>query len=139
MKNHLNTQKPKLLVLMMALAFLSFSFISTRQTDKWVVPASAKNVKNPTKGDAENLAIAKSLYGQHCKSCHGKAGEGDGPKAAELDTFPGDFTAEEFHDQTDGEIFYKTTEGHGDMPSFKKKIPNDEDRWILIHYLRTLN
>jgi len=122
---------PLLLVLM---AFMS----AQQQAKPWNVPASAKNVKNPVKNDTENITIGKTLYAKHCRSCHGKAGEGDGTKAAELETFPGDFSVAKFQDQTDGEIFYKTSEGRDDMPSFSKKIPNKEDIWALVHYLRSL-
>ena len=105
---------------------------------KWVVPESAKKVTNPTKASEENITIAKNLFAKHCRSCHGKNGEGDGTKAAELKSFPGDFTTPKFQAQTDGEIFYKTTEGRDEMPEFKKKLPSDEDRWLIVHYLRTL-
>ncbi|NQV53359.1 MAG: c-type cytochrome [Flavobacteriales bacterium] len=105
----------------------------------WEVPDAAKNMKNPTSSsDKEGMAIGKSLYNKHCKSCHGSEGMGDGPKAGELDTDCGDFTMEEFQSQSDGSIFYKTREGRDDMPSFKKKITEEEDVWYIVNYLRTL-
>jgi mono/diheme cytochrome c family protein len=127
----------KLTVMFLALAILSFAPLQ-KKPKPWDAPESAKKAKNPVQNNAENLAIGKSLYAKHCRSCHGKAGEGDGTKAAELETFPGDFTTAEFQAQTDGEIFYKTTEGRDDMPEFKKKIASDEDRWILVNFVRTL-
>lgn len=107
------------------------------QNGNWSAPESAKALKNPTGNDKESLAIGKTLYAKHCRSCHGKSGLGDGTKAAELDTPSGDFSTEEFHAQTDGELFWKTTEGRDDMPTFSKKIPSDEDRWLLVNYMRT--
>ena len=117
-------------------AFSSFAFY--QQAKPWPVPEAAKKAKNPLKADQENISIGKSLYAKHCRSCHGKNGEGDGPKAAELKTFPGDFTTSDVQTQTDGELFYKTAEGREDMPSFKKKIPDTDDLWALVHYLRTM-
>lgn len=114
------------------LSFASF------QDKPWDVPEAAQNMKNPAKGSPDNINIGKTLYGKHCRSCHGKTGEGDGPKSAELKTAPGDFTSAEFQAQSDGALYYKTTEGRDDMPNFKKKIASDEDRWLIIHYLRTL-
>jgi hypothetical protein len=35
-------------------------------------------------------------------------------------------------------MFYKITEGRDDMPSFKKKIPEAEERWALVNFMRTL-
>jgi mono/diheme cytochrome c family protein len=83
------------------------------------------------------MDIAKQLYDKHCKSCHGKVGLGDGPKAKELDTKCGDFSSAAFQGQSDGELYYKTTFGRDDMPAYDKKIADDNDRWLLVHYMRT--
>jgi mono/diheme cytochrome c family protein len=32
----------------------------------------------------------------------------------------------------------KTSEGRKDMPAFKKKIPDAEELWSVVNYLRTL-
>jgi len=125
-----------LLTLFSALLLTAFSFISLQ--DPWEVPAKYKKMENPTKASKEDMVIAKGLWEKHCKSCHGKIGLGDGTKAKELDTKIGDFSKPEFQNQTDGELFYKTTFGRDDMPAYDKKIPSDEDRWLLVHYMRTL-
>ena len=104
----------------------------------WEVPAKYQQMKNPTKATPANIADGKLLYNQHCKSCHGKEGYGDGPKADGLDSEPGDFSSAEFQNQTDGVIFYKTSFGKDDMPVFTKKITEDEDRWNIVHYMRTM-
>jgi mono/diheme cytochrome c family protein len=118
--------------------FALFAFVSkTTQPKPWPVPDAYKNKINPLKGDAESLATGKTLYGQHCKSCHGTKGKGDGSKAAQLDTESGDFTLASFQSQTDGVLFYKTYEGRKDMPTFKKKISDANDIWSIINYMRT--
>ena len=132
------TYQIPVILLLLAMTVTVFSFTTIQDSKPWPVPEASKKMKNPVKNDSEAISIGKSLYAKHCKSCHGKAGEGDGTKAAELETFPGDFTSKEFKAQTDGELFYKTNEGRDDMPSFKKKIPNAEDVWSLVHYLRSL-
>ena len=104
----------------------------------WPVPDANKNMKNPVASNAESIAAGKTLYSTHCKSCHGTKGLGDGTKAATLKTESGDFTKADFQSQTDGAIFYKTSEGRDDMPKFKAKIPDADDRWSLVNYLRTL-
>lgn len=126
---------PLILTGMLSLAL--FSFNSVYQNSDWVVPEEAINMENPTDPE-EDLDYGKSLYDKHCQSCHGKEGYGDGSKAAELETDPGDFSSEEFQAQTDGSLFYKTTEGRDDMPTFAKKIPDAEDRWLIVNYLRTM-
>ena len=115
-------------------SILGLAFISSNQTDPWPVPDKYEKMDNPVKYDKK---LASSLWTKHCKSCHGKEGLGDGPKAAQLDTPSGDFTTEEFQSQSDGAMFYKTFEGRDDMPGYKKKIPDKEDIWQLVHLMRT--
>ena len=106
-------------------------------TSGWVVPAKYQTMKNPTDPKTD-LVIGKSLYGKHCKSCHGNEGYGDGTKAKEMKGDLGDFSSKKFQSQTDGAIFYKTTVGRDDMPAFNKKLSSDEDRWLIVNYMRTL-
>ncbi len=103
----------------------------------WPVPDKYNKMTNPLKGDAESITTGKAIWAKHCQSCHGKAGKGDGSKAAQLKTLPGDFTKSDFQKQTDGALFYKTLEGREDMPSFKKKIPDQEEIWAVVNYMRT--
>ena len=118
--------------------FTLFSFMpKTTFQDPWPVPDSYKNKVNPIKGDVASIATGKSLYTTHCKSCHGSKGKGDGPKAAQLDTESGDFTKATFQAQTDGSLFYKTEKGRKDMPSYKTKIPDANDIWAVVNFIRT--
>ncbi len=107
--------------------------------EPWDVPTKYVKMENPTDpDDSENLSIGKQLYMKHCRSCHGKTGLGDGTKSAELDTSPGDFSTAEFQGQSDGELYYKTVFGRDDMPNYEKKIPEEEDRWLVVNYMRTM-
>jgi mono/diheme cytochrome c family protein len=103
----------------------------------WNAPESAIKMKNPVKSDAGNLKEGKDLYAQHCKSCHGAKGKGDGPKAEKIDISCGDFTNAETAKKTDGELYWKTTEGRKPMPSYKEKL-SDQERWMVVNYLRSL-
>lgn len=126
------------LTLLSGILILFISLDSNGQNKPWNAPDAAKGKKNPVAGNASAIANGKALWSTHCKSCHGAKGMGDGPKAAQLDTEAGDFTKAGTQGQTDGSLFFKTTEGREDMPSFKKKIPDEEDRWALVNYIRTL-
>jgi mono/diheme cytochrome c family protein len=108
-----------------------------KTNDPWPVPDKYLKMPNPVKSDAESVANGKELWAKNCQSCHGKSGKGDGPKAAQLKTTPEDLSKAEIQKQPDGAFFYKTSEGREDMPSFKKKIPDQEDIWALVNYLRT--
>jgi mono/diheme cytochrome c family protein len=118
--------------------FFLLSFINSNDPKPWPVPDAAKNKANPVASNPASIAAGKALYTQHCKSCHGAKGKGDGTKASTLDTECGDFTSAAVKAQTDGSLFYKTSEGRKDMPSFKKKIPDANDIWSVVNFMRTL-
>ena len=40
-------------------------------------------------------------------------------------------------EMTDGELFYKLSEGRMPMPGFKAKL-SEEQRWQVLNYVRTL-
>ena len=39
--------------------------------------------------------------------------------------------------ETDGELFWKISEGKTPMPGFGKEF-SETDRWLLVNYIRTL-
>ena len=133
MKTKLNSILALASITLFVVALVAF----TIPQEEWEVPAKYKTMKNEYAGEDED-GIGEELYAQHCKSCHGKEGYGDGTKAKELETEMRDFSTEEVHDQTDGELFYKSFIGRDEMPNFEKKIRDDEDRWMVINYLRSL-
>lgn len=104
----------------------------------WVAPEDTARLKNPFGADAiEAVAQGKMLYQNRCVDCHGARGRGDGSAAADLPRRPRDFSLTEIAQQTDGELFWKITEGRRPMPSFSKKLSEDQ-RWQVVKYLRTL-
>lgn len=129
------------LVFVVFVSGILLSFITVQDKKDggpWEIPEKYKTMENTYKDDASLLKVGKILYMKHCRSCHGNSGEGDGPKAASLETAIGSFKSAEFQAQADGEIYYQSIIGRGDMPNYESKIPDDEDRWALINHLRTL-
>lgn len=117
-----------------------FSFITMSAflfQQQWKAPASADSKKNPLTNDASVAAAGKVVYAKECQSCHGKKGKGDGPSAADLDVSVGDMTSAKTQGQTDGALFWKISEGKKPMPSFKKKLSEDQV-WQVVIYMRTL-
>jgi len=130
--------KSKILIVLAGIVIIATAFKGLNfQKKPWPVPDAAKNKKNTVAANAESIADGKTLWSTHCKSCHGAKGLGDGPKAAQLKTEPGDFSKSDVQAQTDGAIFYKTSQGRDDMPGFKSKIPDQDDIWSLVNYIRT--
>ena len=128
---------PAVIIAFLSLIILS-AFAPFQEKKPWNVPDAAKSMKNPVASNATSLASGKELWSTHCKSCHGAKGLGDGNKAAQLKTEPGDFTKTDIQAESDGALFYKLSEGRDEMPNFKKKLPDDEDRWALVNFIRTL-
>ncbi len=122
-------------ILLVTVLATAFTF---DQAKPWPVPDKNAKTANPVKAVAASIAEGKSLWSQHCASCHGKTGLGDGSKAAQLKTEVSDFSKAAFQSQTDGSLFYKVSEGREDMPAFKKKIPDQEEIWSLVNFMRTL-
>lgn len=124
--------------LIVVVGFL-FAFVAPDQDKKpWEVPTKYKSMTNPYADEIDDLIDAGAdIYALQCASCHGDDGLGDGTKASNLETFPGDFTSEEFKTFSDGELYFMSIIGRDEMPNYEKKISDDEDRWAVIEYIKT--
>lgn len=104
----------------------------------WIVPEAAKLVVNPLKASQADSPARRKLFLDKCAECHGDTGKGDGPQGRMYDPQPNDLTdAAHMNAVSDGELFYKISEGHRPMPAFKKRL-TDEQRWQLVLFLRSL-
>ncbi|NML13080.1 c-type cytochrome [Sphingobium sp. AR-3-1] len=84
---------------------------------------------------APDLARGKALYAQHCASCHGATGKGDGPQARGLDPAPIAFADEARARERSVFALYQVIEQGLDgtsMVSFADLPP--QDRWALAFY-----
>jgi mono/diheme cytochrome c family protein len=102
----------------------------------WVAPVAEKGKKNPLASDSKAIEQGAKLAQTNCVSCHGAKGKGDGVAAAALNPKPADWTSKRVKDETDGELFWKISNGRGAMPPWKHLPEND--RWALIRYIRSL-
>lgn len=117
-----------------------FAFIAPDQDKKpWEIPSKYQKMTNPYTDDLDDLIeVGADIYALQCSSCHGDEGLGDGSKAKNLETYPGDFSTDEFKAYTDGELYYMSIVGRDEMPSFEKKLSDDEDQWAVIEFIKTL-
>jgi len=114
------------------IALTSATFAQT----PWVAPASEKEKQNPLPNDKKVIEQGQKIAKVNCVSCHGAGGKGDGAAAVALNPKPADWTSARVQDETDGELFWKVSNGRGAMPPWKHLPEND--RWALIRYIRSL-
>jgi len=132
----------KFVVLLLSALFISGFMMDNRngtvyQESDWVAPESAKTLVNPSVGDEESADFGKSLYRQKCSTCHGKSGEGDGPGSTNLTPKPANHASEIVQSQTDGELFWKISNGRGAMTGYEGVL-SVEERWDLVNFIRSL-
>jgi mono/diheme cytochrome c family protein len=126
----------KFLFALLLLVIASAIIFTILQNRPWSIPDSARQIKNPIPLADADLSTIRPIYRDKCSSCHGLTGKGDGHDASLYDPHPTDFT--DIHRMpriTDGELFYKLTEGRKPMPSFKKRLTDDQ-RWRMVLLLR---
>ena len=136
--------RPHTSVLLLALGLLP---TSATPDQNWVAPDAEKAKANPIQHTDKDVSRGRSLYRQHCELCHGREGRGDGPSArlhARNARPPQDLTRPEIQaNMTDGEIFWKIGAGFREnkkivMPAFVDEIPSPDDRWRVVHFVRSL-
>lgn len=90
---------------------------------------------SPTGYSAGSIARGRALFAEHCVSCHGESGRGDGPLAKDLRPPPADLIAEHIYGHSDGDLFWWITNGIGEaMPPFATVL-DETARWNLIDFL----
>jgi mono/diheme cytochrome c family protein len=117
---------------LMAAVALAFAHEKTG----WIAPAEAKKMKNPVKATKASIQKGKEIYENKCALCHGDKGDGKGPASAGIDPKPTNFKESHGEKMTDGEHFWKITQGRGAMPSYGKDL-TAEEKWHVINYINT--
>ena len=122
-------------IVLAALAALALVGAAASQSD-WAAPASEKAKKNPLPADKKVVEQGEKVAKTNCGPCHGPKGKGDGPAAVALNPKPADWTSARVQNETDGELFWKISNGRGPMPPWKHLSEND--RWAVIRYIHSL-
>jgi mono/diheme cytochrome c family protein len=116
--------------------------------EPWTAPKEEAKRANPVPSSPEALQKGRALFQRHCASCHGPKGKGDGAGvgllAGKTNRRPADLSDARVQGAlSDGEVFWKVANGLKEgavvvMPAYATEIPKEDDRWTLIHFLRTL-
>jgi mono/diheme cytochrome c family protein len=132
---NLSGRKPLFLLLLLVIA--AAIFYATSSSGPWNVPESAKQIKNPLPPSDSALNEIRPIYLDKCAVCHGDSGKGDGHDASRYNPRPTNLAdPQHTNSQSDGELFYKISEGHRPMPSFRKRL-SEEQRWQLVLTIRS--
>jgi len=130
----------KKILVLIPIALIFFAFINVSQEEgDWVAPASAKKIKNPV-AESKRKASAKAgnkIFKTRCFVCHGNTGKGDGPGGKALNPKPANLTSERVQKQTDGEIFWKISNGRGAMIKWEG-ILTEKERWNMVNFIRSI-
>lgn len=106
------------------------------------IPDEYAGLTNLVPADEDSLARGSAIYEQHCTSCHGDGGMGDGPAGQQLDPQPA-AVAHTSRMLGDDYLFWRVSEG-GSHDPFSSAMPRwqdvleDTDRWDVINYIRAL-
>jgi len=95
-------------------------------------------LKNPIPASDESTQRGKKLYVQYCAKCHGLSGNGQGPSAHGIQTFPRELWVWHNADPaSDSYLFSFITNGRTDMPPWGV-ILSENKRWDLVNYIKTI-
>ena len=93
---------------------------------------------NPVELTDEVLAQGQMTYYIYCFVCHGETGAGNGPVASKMLISPPSLLTDRMKNWKDGGFFHLITKGRGLMGSYAAQIPDEEDRWAVVHFIRHL-
>lgn len=100
-----------------------------------------RNLKNPYAGNVPEkvLARGKELYTIYCGICHGSEGHAaDDSKLKPYIPAIKPLVSPTVKAMGDGRIYHIITYGQGLMGSYATQVRNEEDRWAIVNYVRTL-
>jgi mono/diheme cytochrome c family protein len=101
---------------------------------------AAKNLKNPYAGNTktEILELGRKKFEIYCAICRGYGGAGDGTVAPKMALKPPPLISDKIRALPDGGIFHIITDGQGVMSSYAYQLVNENDRWAIVNYVRSL-
>ena len=100
--------------------------------------AVPRDLRNPLPRTQQVVERGKERYGFYCLQCHGLSGNGFGTVGQSFAPLPTDLTGSYAQKQSDGGLYAKIGLGFRRHPPMATTV-SEEDRWAIIHYLRSLS
>ena len=133
-----------MLLLLFAVVFISPSLLKAEEdptNQPGYYPKEYMNMKNPLPLDLNSLRAGRKIYTGQCEVCHGIHGDGKGDAAiiGKYKPMPRDFTDNNIMSKkSDGMLYYSISKGvHGTQMFAREEITPPNQRWAVIHYIRT--
>lgn len=142
-----------ILFIVISLSFFSCTSINRQSSDHYnatktfrhgMVPISnntlpkTKTEKKSVQVDLKTLAKGKALYNQNCISCHGKTGEGNGPKSNELKVKPANLV-KIVKNVPNFKMYMMVSQWQGEMPGWKSLLSDKEISHVRNYILHLSN
>jgi mono/diheme cytochrome c family protein len=104
---------------------------------------SADTLKSPlgtlSAEEIEDLkAVGAEKYQIYCGVCHGEKGLGNGPISKKMLKMPPNLTTPNYVGYSDGRLYNVVTNGWGLMGGYGSLVPQENERWAIVNYVRTL-
>ena len=105
------------------------------------LPEAYHELVNPLTPTDTVMANGQRIYTETCATCHGEAGNGDGPAGAALDPSPSNIRRLPRMPMmsSDASLYWTVAEGgtpiDSAMPALKATLTHDQI-WSVIHYVR---
>ena len=108
-------------------------------------PNEFEDIRNPFANDTAAIAAGQAIFETSCATCHGPAGEGDGPASKTLDPKPASLADTAMMQAlSDGYLYWRISEG-GQMEPFNSAMPawkdglSEQEIWQTISFVRSLS
>ncbi len=135
----------KIVLPLILLPILIFILIAPKSGKKEVelrpnveIPKEYVSLVNTVSADESSLTRGEKLYAVYCDMCHGRTGAAKEGVTKSFEVAPSPLTDEKINSYTDGGLFYLITNGVEGTKMRPFKEMDEEDRWNVINYLRTL-
>jgi outer membrane protein OmpA-like peptidoglycan-associated protein len=108
---------------------------------KFVTQIPARSVE-ALGGPKEFLERGENRFNVYCMPCHGAMGDGNGFIAQRglgyWQKVPASLHTDRIRKHTDGQLYDTVVHGKGVMYGYGARIPDIEDRWAVVGYVRAL-
>lgn len=117
------------------------NIVRHHQVMMYGIPAAYRTLRDPLPYKPSQIKRGSAIFQQHCASCHGFSGHGDGPEGKQLVSPPANLSwlTNTPMNKSGPYMYWTIAEGGrpvgSDMPAYKDSLSSDEI-WAVIGYVQ---